>query len=132
MKRKKIMQTIAAAMACMVALQAVNFPSITALAENDGNGGTKAEDFIGNLSAYELSQVQLTDSYLTNAQDKDIQYLLSLDSDKLLAGFRETAGLDMNGASRYGGWENSLIGGHTMGHYLTAMAQAVQSLPETD
>lgn len=132
MKRKKIMRAIAAAMACMVALQAVNFPSITALAENDGNGGTKAEDFIGNLSAYELSQVQLTDSYLTNAQDKDIQYLLSLDSDKLLAGFRETAGLDMNGASRYGGWENSLIGGHTMGHYLTAMAQAVQSLPETD
>lgn len=131
MKRKKVMRTVAAAMACMLTLQAVNLPSMTAVAEND-NGSTATTDFIGNLSAYNLSQVQITDGYLTNAQNKDIEYLLSLDSDKLLAGFRETAGLDMNGASRYSGWENSLIGGHTMGHYLTAMAQAVQSLPESD
>lgn len=135
MRKRKLMQTAAAAMACMLTLQAVNLPSMTAYAENDAAAATDdtaAKDFIGNLSAYELSQVQITDGYLTNAQDKDIEYLLSLDSDKLLAGFRETAGLDMNGAARYSGWENSLIGGHTMGHYLTAMAQAVQSLPESD
>lgn len=132
MRKRKLMQTAAVAMACILTLQAVNLPSMTAYAENDATDNTTAVDFVGNLSNYDLSQVQLTDSYLTNAQDKDIEYLLSLDSDKLLAGFRETAGLDMNGAVRYSGWENSLIGGHTMGHYLTAMAQAVQSLPEAD
>lgn len=95
--------------------------------ENDDD-----KEYIGGLSAYDLWDVDVTDSYLTNAEDKDIAYLLSLNSDKLLAGFRETAGLDMKGATRYDGWENTLIGGHTMGHYLTAMAQAVASLPNTD
>lgn len=132
MRSKKLMRTVAAAMVCMLTFQTLNLPSMTALAENDVTGSDADKDFIGSLSAYDLSQVQITDGYLTNALDKDIEYLLSLDSDKLLAGFRETAGLDMKGASRYGGWENSLIGGHTIGHYLTAMAQAVQSLPETD
>jgi hypothetical protein len=30
----------------------------------------------------------------------------------------------MRGKQRYGGWENSLIGGHTMGHYLSAASRA--------
>lgn len=133
MRKKKLMQTAAIAMVCVLTFQAANLPLFTAYGENDVTAADTANtEFIGNLSAYSLSQVQLTDSYLTNAESKDIEYLLSLDSDKLLAGFRETAGLDMNGATRYNGWENSLIGGHTMGHYLTAMAQAVQALPETD
>ncbi len=107
------------------------------------NGGVIVEDseededdditeYIGNISAYDLWDVDVTDAYLTNAETKDIEYLLLLDSDKLLAGFRETAGLDMQGATRYGGWENSLIGSHTMGHYITAVSQAVASLPDTD
>ena len=31
------------------------------------------------------------------------------------------------GAKRYGGWENTLIGGHSIGHYLTALSQAYQN-----
>ena len=31
------------------------------------------------------------------------------------------------GAKRYGGWENTLIGGHSVGHYLTALSQAYQN-----
>ena len=91
-----------------------------------------ADETIEGIAAYDLSDVDVTDAYLTNAEEKDITYMLSLDSDRLLAGFRETAGLDMQGATRYDGWENTLIGGHTMGHYLTAMAQAVAELPDTD
>ena len=91
-----------------------------------------ADETIKGIAAYDLSDVDVTDAYLTNAEEKDIAYMLSLDSDRLLAGFRETAGLDMQGATRYDGWENTLIGGHTMGHYLTAMAQAVAELPDTD
>ena len=97
----------------------------------DDNDNSDTE-YTGNISSYDLWDVDVTDAYLTNAEEKDIAYMLSLDSDRLLAGFRETAGLDMKGAVRYDGWENSLIGGHTMGHYLTAMAQAVAEIPDSD
>ena len=71
-----------------------------------------------------LENVRVSDSYMTNTFNKDLDYLLSIDDDRMLAGFRDTAGLDMKGVERYEGWENMLIGGHTMGHYLTALAQS--------
>lgn len=73
---------------------------------------------------YQRARVLLRDAYCQNALAKELDYLLSLDPDKLLVGFRETAGLDVKDKVRYGGWENMLIAGHTMGHYLTALAQA--------
>ena len=76
------------------------------------------------IESFSLSDVTMTDAYTVNAYSKEIKYLLSFDTGKLLAGFRDNAGLSTNGATRYGGWENSLIGGHTVGHYLTAIAQA--------
>lgn len=82
---------------------------------------------LSDLSTFELGDVLLTDDYYVNASEKETQYLLSLDINKLLAGFCETAGIDTKGATRYTGWENSLIGGHTVGHYLTACVQAYQS-----
>lgn len=97
-------------------------------------GNTQRDDakdtYIAGLESFELGDVDVTEDYFANAFNNDVKYLLSLDSDKMLAGFRETAGLDMKSATRYGGWENSLIGGHTMGHYLTACAQAYASLDE--
>lgn len=71
-----------------------------------------------------LENIKVTDPYMTNAFEKEIDYLLSIDDDRMLAGFRDTAGLDMKGTERYEGWENMLIGGHTMGHYLTALSQS--------
>lgn len=71
---------------------------------------------------YALNEVHLKDEYCQNAFEKDVAYLLSLDADRLLAGFRENAGLNCK-KMRYGGWENMLIGGHTLGHFLTAAAQ---------
>lgn len=76
------------------------------------------------INSFELENVKVSDPYMTNAFKKEIEYLLSIDDDRMLAGFRDTAGIDMKGASRYEGWENMLIGGHTMGHYLTALAQS--------
>ncbi len=76
------------------------------------------------IHAFKMKDVVNEDKYCVNALNKEIQYLVSFDIDRLLAGFRETAGLDMKGKTRYEGWENMLIGGHTMGHYLAAMAQA--------
>ncbi len=76
------------------------------------------------VSSFRLEDVLLTDKYYINASKKEMDYLLSFDIDKLLAGFRDAAGLDMKDASRYDGWEDSLIGGHTLGHYMTACSQA--------
>jgi ATP-binding cassette subfamily B protein len=56
-----------------------------------------------------------------------MDYLLSFDTERLLCGFRENAKLSTNGARRYAGWENTLIAGHTVGHYLSAFAQAYQN-----
>ncbi|MCD8120542.1 MAG: glycoside hydrolase family 127 protein [Lachnospiraceae bacterium] len=85
---------------------------------------------LAGSEAFDLGTVVITDDYLTNSFDLEIAYLTSFDTDKLLAGFRETAGLDMNGATRYSGWENSLIGGHAIGHYMSAIAQAYASLQD--
>lgn len=69
-----------------------------------------------------LSQVSVQNPYYVNAFSKEIEYLKSLDIDKLLAGFREVKGLEPK-ATVYQGWENSEIKGHTLGHYLAAVAQ---------
>ncbi len=84
----------------------------------------------------DLASVMVTDRYYDEALHIDVKNMLLLDPDRLLAGFRETAGrvagmnsddinIFMKHKERYGGgWENGLIGGHTLGHYITALAQA--------
>ncbi|WP_197029559.1 beta-L-arabinofuranosidase domain-containing protein [Butyrivibrio sp. AE3004] len=86
-----------------------------------------------------LSSVELTDRYCDEAFNIEVNNMLLLNPDRLLAGFWEVAGriagLDeasintlMKGEKRYGGnWEDGLIGGHTLGHYITALAQAFAS-----
>ncbi len=99
-----------------------------AAAENE----TKETTALQNSTTFNLNEVAFTNDYFENAQELEIKYLLSFDIDKLLAGFRDTAGIDMKGAERYPGWENMLIGGHCVGHYLTACAQAYATLPDGD
>ena len=67
--------------------------------------------------------VTLLDPYEKNAFALEISYLKSLNPDRLLRGFCDIAGIEST-AELYGGWETSAIQGHTMGHYLTALAQA--------
>ncbi len=87
----------------------------------DGGLSMNKNTIIGSFSNKEI---KLTDAYAVNALNKEIDYLLSLDNDKLLSNFRKNGGQDTKGIEPYNGWENSLIAGHTMGHYLTALAQA--------
>ncbi|HAG13679.1 MAG TPA: hypothetical protein DCG49_07430 [Ruminococcus sp.] len=84
------------------------------------------------IADFGLSDLHMTDPYCTNAFSKEMAYLLSFDTDRLLCGFRENAKLNTNGARRYAGWENTLIAGHTIGHYLSACAQAYQNPSLTD
>lgn len=73
-----------------------------------------------------MKNVTLLDSYEQNAFSLELKYLKSLDADKLLKGFCEIGGVDLD-ATKYGGWETSAIQGHTLGHYLTAVAQTYAS-----
>ena len=79
---------------------------------------------------FKLNEVELKDSYLQNAFLLEQEYLLSLDADRLLAGFYEVAGKTPKGKRYPGGWEDQDIAGHTMGHYLTALAQVVAATGE--
>ena len=71
-----------------------------------------------------LSAVRLTGGPLKHAQDLDIDYLLKLEPDRMMAGYRVRAGLKPK-AEGYGGWD-SLTGkqltGHIAGHYLSAVS----------
>jgi DUF1680 family protein len=68
-----------------------------------------------------LSDVRLMPSPFRNAVDVNLRYLMSLDANRLLHNFHAGAGLPPK-APIYGGWESDTIAGHTLGHYLSAMA----------
>lgn len=71
-----------------------------------------------------LSAVRLTGGPLKHAQDLDAKYLLELEPDRLMAGYRIRAGLAPK-AKGYGGWdsvEGKQLTGHIAGHYLSAVS----------
>lgn len=74
------------------------------------------------IQSFSMSDVSVADAYFQNAFQKEKEYLMSFDCDKLLSCFRKTRGLTPK-AENYEGWENTEIRGHTMGHYLTALSQ---------
>ena len=77
-----------------------------------------------NLKSFALGDVTLEDEYFKQVTQKDVDFLNTFDTDKLLFNFRVTAGLPNKAKGPYSGWENTRIGGHTLGHYLAAAAQA--------
>lgn len=72
--------------------------------------------------ALPLDRVTLTASPFFDAQQRDIDYLLALDADRLIAPYRKEAGLPPK-AENYPNWENTGLDGHIGGHYLAALAQ---------
>ncbi|UCG89303.1 MAG: glycoside hydrolase family 127 protein [Gemmatimonadota bacterium] len=79
------------------------------------------------LKPFGLADVRLLDGPFLDAQTRDARYLLSLEPDRLLHNFRVNAGLAPK-APVYAGWEseepwvNIRCHGHTLGHYLSAVA----------
>jgi len=71
--------------------------------------------------AFNVSDVKLLDGPFAEAMKADVNYLLKIEPDRLLSDFRIHAGLKAKG-ERYGGWESSGLAGHTLGHYLSALA----------
>ncbi|MBS1002239.1 glycoside hydrolase family 127 protein [Acetobacter persici] len=84
-------------------------------------GGNRAGGAGEAVTPVPLQDVRLLPSPWLDAVERNRTYLLSLSADRLLHNFRTQAGLPARGAV-YGGWENDTIAGHTLGHYLSALA----------
>jgi uncharacterized protein len=70
-----------------------------------------------------LGAVRLTGGPLLRAQELDAQYLLALEPDRMLALYRQRAGLPPK-AEPLGGWDGDgrNLTGHIAGHYLSAVS----------
>jgi DUF1680 family protein len=78
-----------------------------------------------NVNSIAPSKVQLKGNTLfKKAQDRRLAFLLSVNDDQMLYNFRKASGLDTKGAPEMIGWDSrdSLLRGHTTGHYLSALA----------
>lgn len=67
-----------------------------------------------------------SESLFGKSQEIGKRYLLELDVDRLLAPIYEGAGL-IPPKPAYGGWEQMEIKGHSVGHYLSAVATMYQA-----
>lgn len=70
---------------------------------------------------FQMHEVILTKGPFKHAEEKEAAYLLELEPDRLLSGFRSEAGLTPR-APKYEGWESLGVAGHCLGHYLSACA----------
>ena len=87
---------------------------------------------VEKLQDFPLDQVQITDSYQQTLFSKEMTYLLTtLNSDKLMVGFKAVS-QNVTPSGLYGGWEGYAIRGHTLGHWLSALAHAYQQAQGSD
>ena len=75
--------------------------------------------------ALPLDSIRLTGGPLKHAQDLELEYLLALEPNRMLAFLRRSAGLEPN-APGYGGWDGDgrQLTGHIAGHYLSGVSLA--------
>jgi DUF1680 family protein len=71
--------------------------------------------------SFNLNEVALLESPFKQAMEADTKFLLQIEPDRLLSEFRRHSGLKPKG-DKYGGWEDSGLAGHSLGHYLSAIA----------
>lgn len=97
--------------------------SLTAPAALSRGGSVAPEVVPLKARPFPLQDVRLLDGPFRQAMLRDQQYLLALDPDRLLHNFRVNVGLPSS-AKPLGGWEapNVELRGHTVGHYLSALA----------
>jgi len=91
-----------------------------------------AADAVEKLQEFTLDQVQITDQYQQNLFAKNVAFLITtLNSDRLLAGFKAVS-TGTTATNLYGGWESQNIRGHSLGHWLSAVAHAYQQAKGSD
>ena len=82
------------------------------------------------VEPFPLRDVRLLDGPFMHAQQKDAEYLLSLEPNRLLSWFRKESGLPPKGEV-YDGWEIKEVAGHSAGHYLSACSLMWQATGES-
>ncbi|MFC1695004.1 beta-L-arabinofuranosidase domain-containing protein [Pseudomonadota bacterium] len=80
---------------------------------------------------FPLNQVRLLESPFRHAQDKNIEYVMAMEPDRLLAPYLVEAGLEPR-AENYANWEGSGLNGHIGGHYLSALSLAYAAIGRQD
>lgn len=85
----------------------------------------------GPIEYFPLKDVELLPGPLLDAAQGNRDHLLLFDPDRLLAPYLDEAGLESK-APRYPNWESTGLGGHTAGHYLSALACAGKSLDDQE
>ncbi|HEX5652273.1 MAG TPA: glycoside hydrolase family 127 protein, partial [Chitinophagaceae bacterium] len=73
------------------------------------------------VRGFNLSDVKILDGPFLIAQQADLNYILALDPDRLLAPYLKDAGITPL-KDNYSNWESSGLNGHTGGHYLSALS----------
>ena len=68
---------------------------------------------------FSLTDVKLLEGPFLHATELNVNTLLSYKPDRLLAKFYIEAGMEPK-AEHYMGWENEMLAGHSLGHYLSA------------
>ena len=83
--------------------------------------------------AFDISLVSLSASRWMDNQNRTINYLKAVDTNRLLYNFRANHKLSTNGAAANGGWDapNFPFRTHAQGHFLTAWAQCYATLRDT-
>lgn len=79
----------------------------------------------------EFLSAKVTDAWLVNAQQKNSDYLLALEPERLLYEWYRVAQMQPKTTSGYAGWERSNevnFRGHFFGHYLSALALMAESV----
>ncbi|MCC6970408.1 MAG: glycoside hydrolase family 127 protein [Phycisphaerales bacterium] len=105
-------------------------PAQPGLPVNPGNekaASVRVPDAIARaMEPMPIGSVELGVGPIKDAFELNVRYLKSLDPDRLLWGFRKTAGLPTP-ATPYGGWEGAEVElrGHFVGHYLSACARVI-------
>ncbi|PJM73472.1 hypothetical protein CS006_05405 [Bifidobacterium primatium] len=102
---------------------------------DNGSGGNDDTNADSMKLKPTLRNVPLTairfdaDSVIGRDQRLRLEYLRSLDDDRLLYAFRQAAGIDTCDAQPMTGWDSPdcLLRGHTTGHVLSAYALCVQA-----
>jgi DUF1680 family protein len=83
--------------------------------------------------AFDMSQVALSSSRWMDNQNRTLNYLKSVDVNRLLYVFRSTHKLSTNGAQANGGWDAPTFPfrSHAQGHYLSAWAHCYATLRDS-
>ena len=79
-----------------------------------------------------IDKVILLDGPWKDAMELDLNYLKSIDPDRLLVHFKKVSGIPTD-AKEYGGWESESreLRGHSIGHYLSAASRMYKLTGDT-